>query len=71
MNKVSFYDVKARAKVEVDSTDANLSKRTYTRTTKNGFTQIRYAMQLTVDGRKLTKFINEATYNALDVPVKQ
>ena len=69
MDKIEFYDVRKRAKVSVDMKD--IKKRTFTRETKNGSTQTRYAVVAEVDGSKLTKFVSEETYNSLDVPVVQ
>jgi hypothetical protein len=67
MDNIEFYDVSKRQKVSVPA--SQVKKRTYTRTTKNGSTQTRYAVVAEMDGRKLTKFVNEQMYNSLDVPV--
>jgi hypothetical protein len=67
MNDIQFYDVAKREKVTVPV--SGVKKRTYTRTTKNGSTQTRYAVVAERDGKKLTKFVNEEMYNSLDVPV--
>ena len=63
---VQFYDVRKRAKVSVDEGD--IKKKKYTRTTKNGSTQTRYAVVAEVDGSKLTKFVSEEYWKGLDVP---
>jgi hypothetical protein len=53
--KASFYDVKARTKVETDVTE----KKEYT---VNGGT--RYAIKgKTADGRTLTKFVSKTDYD--------
>jgi len=67
MDSMEFYDVRKRAKVSVPM--SQIKKRTYTRVTKNGSRQTRYAAVAEVDGSKLTKFISEDTYNSLDVSV--
>lgn len=66
MDKIKFYNVKAKAFVEVDATA--VSKRVYTRKTSKG-EQHRYALVAEVDGMKLTTFVNKAKYDSLDVPV--
>ena len=58
--QAEFYDVKARAKVSTDVVE----KVTYGEGGRK-----RYAFRgQTSDGRKLTKFVNEATWKAADVP---
>ncbi len=63
---MQFYNVKSRAKVEID--ESELSKKKFVRTTKSGSTQTRYAARANVDGTTLTRFITEADYNRLNVP---
>lgn len=63
---MQFYNVKSRAKVEID--ESELSKKKFVRTTKSGGTQTRYAARANVDGTTLTRFITEADYNRLSVP---
>jgi len=63
---MQFYDVKIRESVEV--ADANIKKQKMVRTTTKGTKQTRYAAIAEINGRKLFKFINEATYNSLSVP---
>jgi hypothetical protein len=62
---MEFYSVKHRKKVEVS--DKDIHKKTY-----GEGTSLRYAAvaSTSVDGDKvnLTKFINKATYDGLDVP---
>lgn len=65
MNDIEFYDVKKRAKVSVPV--SQVKKKRYTRTTKNGSEQTRYAVVAEVDGSKLTKFVSQDTFNSLDV----
>jgi len=64
---VTFYDVKTRAKVEVQ--DADISRTKYERTTAAGKVQVRYALRGKFDGRNLTKFVGEADWNATNAPV--
>jgi len=65
---VSFYDVKTRQKVEVSENDVTKTK--YERTTKDGKTQVRYALRGKFEGRNLTKFVGQADWDALDRPVE-
>ena len=65
---VKFYDVKSRQSVEVPESD--VAKTKYERTTKDGKVQVRYALRGTFDGRKLTKFVGEADWNAFNGPVE-
>jgi hypothetical protein len=60
MASVEFYDVKIRAKVQVD--DKDVLKTTYT--SKNN--QVRYAIRgKTSDGRMLTKFVSKADWDKM------
>ena len=59
---VTFYDVKTRQKVEVPESDVKKTK--YERTTKAGKTQIRYALRGSYQGRSLTKFVSQETWDA-------
>ena len=64
---VEFYDVKERKKVQVD--DSKITKKRYTRETKDGKTQERYALRgKTADGRNLTKFVSKADWDKLSAP---
>ncbi len=61
---VKFYDVKLRKSVQVDEKD--VSKVEYKRTTKDGKTQIRYALRgKTPDARNLTKFVSKVDYDKI------
>lgn len=62
---MQFYNLKTRSHVDVPDTE--VKKVRMTRKTKNG-EQVRYALTATFEGSKLFKFVNEATYNAMDVP---
>jgi hypothetical protein len=62
---VEFYDVKSRAKVSLGEND--IAKVTYESTTKTGATQVRYALRGDYQGRKLTKFVGKADWDALNV----
>jgi len=55
-----FYSVKDRRTVEVPTDRVKAVK--YERTTKSGKKQVRYALKAEYNGRKLTKFVDEATY---------
>ena len=63
---VSFYDVKSRQKVEVPESD--LSKVRYERTTKSGSKQVRYALRGKYQGRNLTKFVSQSTWDSTNAP---
>ena len=64
---IEFYDVKERTKVSID--ESNVTKKRYTRETKAGTTQERYALRgKTADGRNLTKFVSKANWDALNAP---
>ncbi len=64
---MEFYDVRHRKKVDVPESDVR--KTSYTRTTKNGSTQTRYAVRAKtkVEGVEvsLTKFISKAEFDRL------
>jgi len=66
MDQIEFYDVKKRAKVSVPTSEVKKTK--YTRTTKDGGTQVRYAVRAQVDGTNLTKFVGQDMWNSLTVP---
>ena len=63
---VEFYDVKSRQKVEVP--DSSIRKTKYERETKDGKTSVRYALRAEHNGTKLTKFVSESDWKALDAP---
>lgn len=63
---VSFYDVKTRQSVDVPESD--VSKTKYERTTKDGKTQVRYALRGSYQGRNLTKFVSQADWSAFSGP---
>ena len=65
---VTFYDVKSRQSVEV--ADGDVSRTKYERTTKDGKVQVRYALRGKYEGRNLTKFVSEVTWNATSAPVE-
>ena len=64
---ISFYDVKTRESVDVP--DGDVSKTKYERTTKDGKVQVRYALRGSYQGRNLTKFVSQATWDAFEGPV--
>ncbi|OGK32394.1 hypothetical protein A3E10_04400 [Candidatus Roizmanbacteria bacterium RIFCSPHIGHO2_12_FULL_37_23] len=63
---IEFYDVKNRRKVKVPASQVKKTK--YTRTTKSGSTQIRYAVKAEVNGVRLTKFVSQDMWMKLDAP---
>jgi hypothetical protein len=65
---VSFYDVKTRQAVDV--AEGNVTKTKYERTTKDGKVQVRYALRGKFEGRNLTKFVNQATWESTSAPVE-
>lgn len=68
MADVSFYDVKARKMVAVPM--SSVKKTTYSRKTKDGKTQTRYALRAKHNGTSLTKFVSMDTFNKTDVPTE-
>jgi hypothetical protein len=64
---VEFYNVKTRSKVSVP--EGQIQKATLKRQNKNGTTQIRYVLRALVDGMKLTKFVSQKDWEALNAPV--
>jgi hypothetical protein len=63
---IEFYSVKHRKKIGVP--EANVKKTTFTRTTKAGKTQVRYALTAQYEGTKLTKFVSKPDWDALSLP---
>ena len=60
-----LYNVKKKAKVKID--DSKCSKVIYSRKTKSGAIQEKYAVKaIDDDGTHLTKFITKAAYDALN-----
>jgi len=61
---IKFYDVKLRKAVMIE--EGHVKKVEYKRETKDGKTQVRYALRATTsDGRNLTKFVSKADYDKL------
>jgi len=67
MDDIEFYDVKKREKVSVPVSKVKKTK--YERPTKDGGTQVRYAVKAEMDGSRLTKFVGKELWDKLDVPV--
>ena len=61
---IEFYDVKNRKKVQVPSSAVMKTK--YTRKTKSGSMQTRYAVKAELNGVKLTKFVSQDMWMKLD-----
>jgi hypothetical protein len=66
MATIEFYDVKLRAKVQIDESD--VKKKKYERETKTGSVQVRYALRANNNGTNLTKFISKETFDSLNAP---
>jgi hypothetical protein len=64
--EIQFYDVRSRQKVDVPK--ERIRKTRYERTTKSGATRTSYALRGEHGGSKLTKFVSQADWDALDVP---
>jgi hypothetical protein len=67
LDQIEFYDVKKRAKVSISKSQVKKTK--YERPTKDGGTQVRYALKAEVDGSRLTKFVSKDTWDSIDAPV--
>ena len=65
---IEFYDVRKREKVQVP--ESSIRKVTYERETKSGGTSVRYAFRAEHEGTKLTKFVSQSDWEALDAPVE-
>ncbi len=63
---IEFYDVKKREKVSID--EGSVRKTKYEREGKNGKINVRYALRSENEGTKLTKFVSQADWDALDAP---
>ncbi len=61
---MQFYNLKTRSHVDVP--EDKVKKTKMVRKTKNG-EQVRYALTAELDGSKLFKFVNEATYKSTKV----
>jgi len=68
MDTVNFYDVKKREKVDVPVSKCVKVK--YERPTKDGGTQVRFAVKAEVDGSRLTKFVSKETWEQLSCPAQ-
>jgi len=65
--EVEFYNVKTRSKVKVP--EAKIEKGVMKRQSKSGTTQTRYILRANIDGMKLTKFVNQKDWEAINAPV--
>ncbi len=65
---IEFYDVKLREKVSIP--ESQVRKTTYEREGKDGKTSVRYALRAENAGTKLTKFVSQADWAALDAPLE-
>lgn len=64
-SKVEFYNVKTKSKVDVP--ESNITKKKMVRKTKSGATQTRYALIGQHDGMTLYKFVNQETFEKMNV----
>ncbi|MBM3667127.1 MAG: hypothetical protein FJW90_06535 [Actinobacteria bacterium] len=64
---IEFYNVKIREKVEVP--ESAVRKVRYERETKSGKKSVRYGLRAEHEGTKMTKFVSESDWNALDAPI--
>ena len=67
MDKIEFYDVSKRTKVSVPLSEVKKTK--YERKTKDGGTQVRYAVKAEFEGSKLTKFVGKDLWDKLDIDI--
>jgi len=65
---IMFYDVKKRDKVSVPVSECWKTK--YERSTKDGGTQVRYAVKSNYGGSSLTKFVSKADWDSMSCPEK-
>ena len=64
---IEFYNMKIREKVEVP--ESAVRKVRYKRETKSGKTSVRYGLRAEHEGTKMTKFVSQADWEALDAPI--
>jgi hypothetical protein len=65
---IEFYDVKRREKVAIP--ESGVHKTTYERPGKDGKTNVRYALRAENEGTKLTKFVSQRGWEALEAPLE-
>ena len=65
---IEFYDVKKKAKVQVP--ESAVKKVTYERPKKDGGVSVRYGFKAEYEGSKMTKFVSQSDWEALDAPVE-
>ncbi len=65
---IEFYNVKIREKVEVP--ESAVKKVKYERETKSGKTSVRYGLRAEYEGTKVTKFVSQSDWEALDAPIE-
>ena len=63
---MEFYNLKTKQKVEVP--ESQMKKRKSVRTTSKGTRQERYAVVADLDGVRMLKFVNKATFDSLHIP---
>lgn len=65
---IQFYDVKSRQKVDIP--ESQIRKTVYEQKAKDGGVNKRYALRAEHQGTKLTKFVKQSDWEALDAPVE-
>jgi hypothetical protein len=65
---VEFYNVKLRRKVEVP--ESAVRKVRYERETKSGGVSVRYGLRAEYEGTRMTKFVSQADWEALEAPIE-
>ena len=63
---MEFYNLKTKEKVEVP--ESQMKKRKSVRTTSKGTRQERYAVVADINGVRMFKFVNKATFDSLHIP---
>jgi Zn/Cd-binding protein ZinT len=65
---IEFYDVKLREKVSIP--ESEVRKTTYEREGKEGKVNVRFAFRAENEGTKLTKFVSQSDWAALEAPLE-
>ena len=63
---IEFYDVKKKAKVQVP--ESAVKKVKFERPKKDGGISVRYGFKAEFEGSKMTKFVSQSDWEALDAP---
>jgi Zn/Cd-binding protein ZinT len=65
---IEFYDAKRREKVSIP--ESQVRKTTYERSGKDGKRSVRYAFRAENEGTKLTRFVSQSDWAALEAPLE-